>query len=65
MRETQTKKWKELRKNAEDEAKLVSENLREQRNKKLTKKKEKGTFRGGPYTKTKKVIRGSSDWAHA
>ena len=40
-REIHTQKWKELRKNAEDEAKTVSENLKEQRNKKLTQRKRK------------------------
>ena len=40
-REIHTQKWKELRKNAEDEAKTVGENLKEQRNKKLTQRKRK------------------------
>ena len=40
-RDTETQNWKELKNNAESEAKTVSENLREQRNKKLTQKRER------------------------
>ena len=40
-RDTETKNWKELKNIAESEAKTVSENLREQRNKKLTQKRER------------------------
>ena len=40
-RDAETQNWKELKNIAESEAKTVSENLREQRNKKLTQKREK------------------------
>ena len=40
-RDAETQHWKELKNSAESEAKTVSENLKEQRNKKLTQKREK------------------------
>ena len=41
-RDTETQNWKELKNSAESEAKTISENLKEQRNKKIdTKKREK------------------------
>ena len=40
-RDTETQNWKELKQAAEGEAKTIGENLREQRNKKLTQRKRK------------------------
>ena len=37
----ETQNWKELKNSAESEAKTISENLKEQRNKKLTQKRER------------------------
>ena len=40
-RDTEIQNWKELKNSAESEAKTISENLKEQRNKKLTQKRER------------------------